>query len=103
MEGDNMEVKKKRLSRQEKMNISIEHLIDKMFEIAGHNVTYNDIKDRKDDWYAQWTMSMEQSEQWKEYGITYLRKVFKWSKGVAEKEMLWFNLQWGLKYNDFNK
>lgn len=103
MEGDNMEVKKKRLSRQEKMNIAIEHLIDKMFEIAGHDVTYNDIKDRKDDWYAQWTMSMEQSEQWKEYGITYLRKVFKWNKRVAEKEMLWFNLQWGLKYNDFNK
>ena len=98
-----MEVKKKRLSREEKMSNAIEHLIDKMFEIAGHDVTFNDIKDRKDDWYTQWTMTMEQSEQWKEYGIEYLRKVFKWNKRIAEKEMMWFYLQFGLKYSNFIK
>ena len=98
-----MEIKQKRLSRQEKMDIAIEHLIDKMFEIAGHDVTFNDIKERKDDWYTQWTMTMDQSEEWKKYGIEYLRKIFKWNKKLAEKEMLWMNLQWGLKYSDFNK
>jgi hypothetical protein len=98
-----MEIKQKRLSRQEKMDMAIEHLIDKMFEIAGHDVTFNDIKERKDDWYTQWTMTMDQSEEWKKYGIEYLRKIFKWNKILAEKEMLWMNLQWGLKYSDFNK
>ena len=98
-----MEIKQKRLSRQEKMDMTIEHLIDKMFEIAGHDVTFNDIKERKDDWYTQWTMTMDQSEEWKKYGIEYLRKIFKWNKKLAEKEMLWMNLQWGLKYSDFNK
>ena len=36
-------------------------LIDKMFEIAGHQVTFEDIKDRKDNWYQQYTMTEEQN------------------------------------------
>ena len=43
----------KRLSRDEKWDQAVIDLINKMFEIAGHNVTYDDIKDRKDDWYTQ--------------------------------------------------
>jgi hypothetical protein len=39
----------KRLTKQEKWNKASEDLINKMFEIAGHNVTYDDIKGRTDD------------------------------------------------------
>ncbi len=39
-----------------------------MFEIAGHQVTYDDVKDRKDDWFQQWTMTVEQNEEWQEWG-----------------------------------
>ncbi len=46
----------KRLSREEKWDKAVVDLINKMFEIAGHKVTYDDIKGRQDDWYAQWTM-----------------------------------------------
>ena len=35
-------------------------LIDKMFELAGHAVKYEDIVDRKDNWFWDWTMTMEQ-------------------------------------------
>ena len=91
------------MNRQEKTDMAIVHLINKMFEIAGHDVTYEDIKDRKDNWFQDWSMTVEQSEQWKSYGTEYLRKLFRWNKKMAEKEMLWMNLQWGLTYSDFHK
>lgn len=91
----------KRLSRQEKMDIFVVDVINKMFEIAGYDVTYEDIKDRKDDWYTQWTMTMEQSNQWKEWGVEEIRKRFRYSKKWAEKEMAMINLMWGLKFSDF--
>ena len=52
--------------KQEQFGIDV---INKMFEIAGHKVTYDDIKDRKDDWYSQWTMTTEQNDEWKKWGI----------------------------------
>jgi len=90
-----------RLNRDQKKELAVEHLIDKMFEIAGHDVTFQDIKGREDNWFQEWTMTVEQSEQWKKYGSDYLRKLFRWNKKMADNEMLWFNLQWGLKYSDF--
>lgn len=91
----------KRLSRQEKMNVFVVDVINKMFEIAGHDVTYEDIKDRKDEWYTQWTMTMEQSDQWKEWGVGEIRKRFRYNKKWAEKEMGMIILMWGLKFSDF--
>lgn len=93
--------KKKRLTREEKMNLLIIDLINKMFEYAGHNVTYDDIKDRKDDWYTEWTMTMDQNKEWMEWGRNEIKKRLKWSKKIAEQEMAMINLMWGLKYSDF--
>jgi hypothetical protein len=47
-------------------------------------------------------MTVAQSEEWKAWGIAYLRKNLKMNKKLAEKEMAWFNVQWGLKYEDYN-
>ena len=91
----------KRLTKQEKIDLFIVDAINKMFEIAGHNVTFDDIKDRKDDWYSQWTMTMSQNDEWKEWGVSEVRKRFRYNKKWAEKEMAMMNLQWGLKYSDF--
>ena len=93
----------KRLTREEKKEIFVKDVINKMFEIAGHDVTYEDIKDRKDDWYTQWTMSTAQNDEWKEWGVTEIRKRFRYNKKWAEKEMGWINLMWGLKFNDWEK
>ena len=79
----------------------LEVLINKMFEIAGHPITFNDIKDRKDDWYTQWTMSVEQNDEWKEWGVEEIRKRFRYNKKWAEKEMAMISLMWGLKFNNF--
>lgn len=91
----------KRLTKEEKWRKASEDLINKMFEIAGHNVTFDDIKDRKDDWYTDWTMTVAQAEQWKEWGMEYLRKNMKLTKHYAELEMRMFNVMYGLKYSDW--
>ena len=94
---------KKRLSIEEKKQQAFIDLINKMFQIAGHNVTYDDIKDRKDDWYREWTMTVEQSNEWKSWGEAYLKKLFKWNKVICEKEMSWINLSYGLKLSNFEE
>ena len=94
---------KKRLTLKEKKELFIRDIINKMFEIAGHDVTYDDIKDRKDDWYTQWTMTMAQNDELKEWGVAEIRKRFRYNKKLAEREMAMIILQWGLKFSDFNK
>ena len=92
---------KKRMSREQKHEQAVINLINQMFIIAGHQVTYDDIKDRKDDWFTEYTMTTAQSDEWKEWGVTYLRKNLKINKALAEREMMWINVQWGLKYSDW--
>ena len=92
---------KKRLTREQKREQAVIDLINQMFIIAGHEITYDDIKDRKDDWFTEWTMTTAQSEEWKAWGVAYLRQNLKVSKKLAEREMMWVNLQWGLKYSDY--
>ena len=93
----------KRLTPTEKRDLFLQNLINKMFEIAGHQVTYDDIKNRKDDWYSQWTMTTEQNEQWKKWGIAEIKKQFRYNTKIAEREMGMISLMWGLKFSDFDK
>jgi hypothetical protein len=88
-----------RLSIEQKRRQAVIDLINQMFIIAGHQVTYDDIKDRKDDWYTQWTMSPEQNTEWQDWGVEYLKKNLKMNKKVAETEMAWVSLMWGLKFD----
>ena len=93
----------KRISREQKWQIAMEKLINKMFEIAGHAVTYEDIKDRRDNWFQQWTMTVEEAEQWKSWGADYLRKNLRLRKPIAERQMMWINVQWGLMYSNYGE
>jgi hypothetical protein len=95
--------KRKRLTRDQKREQAVIDLLNQMFVIAGHNVTYEDIKGRKDNWWTEWTMTVAQGDQWMAWGVDYLRKNLKLNKILAEKEMQWMNVQWGLKYSDWNK
>jgi hypothetical protein len=91
----------KRLTRQEKLDQSIIDLINEMFRIAGHEVTYEDIKDRKDNWFHDWTMTEDQYNEWKMWGKKYLQKNLRLYAKQAEKEMSWVGLMWGLKFDKF--
>ena len=89
----------KRLSREEKWNKAVVDLINQMFIIAGHNVTYDDILG-KENWFREYTMTIEQNEEWKKWGKKYLMKNLNLYAKQAEKEMLWTSLQWGLTFID---
>ena len=75
----------------------LKELIDKMFEIAGHPLTYDDVKDRQDNWFQQYTMTEAQHDEWLEWGRKYLMKFLRIRYATAVKEMMFASLQWGLK------
>jgi len=88
----------KRLSYEQKKEKLLVDIINKMFEIAGHNVTFEDIKDRKDDWYNQWTMTEEQYEQWRKWGSKEIKKLMKLTDVYADRQMAMIGLNYGLKF-----
>jgi hypothetical protein len=78
----------------------METLINKMFEISGNNVTFKDIKDRKDEWYSEYTMTDDECVEWMRWGTEYLRKTLKITKRMAEREIAMVNLSYGLKIGE---
>ena len=90
----------KRLTREQKREQALVDIMNKMFEIAGYDVTFEDIKGRTDAWYTQWTMTMAQNDEWQAWGKKYLQKTFRTPAKLAEREMQWFSLMYGLKFSD---
>lgn len=90
----------KRLSREEKKEQALIDLINKMFEIAGHQVTFDDAIAFGDQWFNNWTMTSEQRDEWDKWGKKYLMKKLNLYAARAKKEMSWIGLQWGLKIEE---
>lgn len=88
-------MKSKRLTDED----MVKDIINTMFIIAGHDVTYEDIKDRKDKWYEEWTMTPEQEAKWMEWMVAYFRKHRKLTVRYAQQSASMYNLMWGLKVN----
>lgn len=88
-------MKSKRLSDDD----MVKDIINTMFIIAGHDVSYEDIKDRKDKWYEEWTMTPEQEAKWMEWMVAYFRKHRKLTIRYAQQSASMYNLMWGLKVN----
>ena len=87
------------MNRERDLKI-LKHLINKMFEYAGVPQTFDDIKDRKDDWFREFTMTEVESELFKNYAITYLKRELKTTYYRANTEYQWFDLSYGLKISD---
>jgi hypothetical protein len=79
------------------MKNHLKDLVDKMFEISGHPLRYEDVQGRTDNWYQQYTMTEEQNREWRDWCIKHLKKVRKWNKHLAEREMAMLDLYIGLK------
>lgn len=88
-------MKSKRLTDED----MVKDIINTMFIIAGHDVSYEDIKDRKDKWYEEWTMTPEQEAKWMEWMVAYFRKHRKLTIRYAQQSASMYNLMWGLKVN----
>jgi hypothetical protein len=80
----------------------LKELIDKMFEIAGHDLKFEDVEGRKDNWFQQYTMTEIQNEEWKEWGTKLLAKKRRYGKKLADREMRMLDLYCGLKINNPN-
>ncbi len=93
----------KRQTRREKQESAVPILLDKMFEIAGHETRYKDIRDRKDAWYREWQMTLAQNEEWKTWGKNFLMKELKMRQKQAELEMGMISLNWGLSISDWKE
>jgi len=75
----------------------LREIINVMFVIAGHDVGYDDIKDRKDDWYMQWSMTVDQQDKFIEWLTSYIRKNKRQPKSLALRQASMINLMWGLR------
>jgi hypothetical protein len=91
----------KRQTKREKQESAVPILLDKMFEIAGHETRYRDIVGRKDAWYQDWQMTLAQNEEWKSWGINFLKQDLKMRQKQAELEMGMISLNWGLGISDW--
>ena len=89
----------KRLSLEERREKMLIDVLNKMFEIAGHNVTFDDIKDRKDAWYNEWTITESQYDEWQKWGVKEYKKKFKLTEDYAKRQMGMIGLNWGLKFD----
>jgi hypothetical protein len=71
----------------------LEVLLNKMFEVAGYEVTYSDIVTRKDNWYNDFIMTGNQQEEWMKWGKKYLKN----KVNNPEITMILVNVTWGIK------
>lgn len=69
-------------------------LIDKQLE--PFNKTYQDVLG-DDLWYTKYVVTQDQEIEFINWGVDYIQKTLCLNKTLAEKEMQWFILQWGLK------
>ena len=91
-----------KLNIEQKREQAVIDLINQMFIIAGHQVTYDDVVG-KDKWFQEYTMTVEQAEEFKKWGKKYLIKNLRMYAKAAEREMMWFTLQYGLKYSNWEE
>ena len=90
------------MTRIEQKNRSIvKELIDKMFEISGHHLKFEDVEGRTDNWFQQYTMTEAQNKEWRDWGVKHIKKKKRCGTYIAEKEMAWLDLYCGLKISDY--
>jgi hypothetical protein len=92
------------MTRQEikanKERTLLKELIDKMFELAGHDLKFEDVEGRTDNWFQQYTMTEKQNKEWREWGTKLIAKRKRHLKKIADREMAWIDLYCGLKISD---
>ena len=85
---------------KKKTNI-LKEVIDKMFEISGHPLKYENVTGRTDNWFQQYTMTEAQNKEWQEWGTNFIAKKGRYNKKLASLEMGMIGLYIGLKISDF--
>lgn len=70
------------------------HLVEKELEMVGKTMmdTLDDM-----EWYSNITMTRVQHEEFKEYSIGVIKKIFKVNRRKAEEIFNWFDMGYGLR------
>lgn len=85
---------------KEKLKKFVQEAANKMMEISGHEVIYDDLVSQSKKsipWYDKYTITQEQQDQFEEWFIPTAMKQLGWSKKQTENEFSWFLLDYGLK------
>jgi len=85
-------------SRQKTREVFIE-LIN--LQLKPHGKTYKDVV-KENDWYMRYNTTREKEAVFIKEATKILKTKLRMSKAVAEKEISWFILQWGLTTNSEN-
>jgi hypothetical protein len=84
----------------DKDRLILKELIDKMFEIAGHPLKFEDVEGRKDNWFQQYMMTESQNKEWRDWGTKFISKKRRFGIKLASREMAMLDLYCGLKISD---
>jgi hypothetical protein len=84
-----------------KERLLLKEIIDKMFEIAGHDLKFEDVEGRTDNWFQQYTMTEAQNKEWKDWGTKLIKKKKRYLRNIASREMAMIDLYCGLKISDW--
>lgn len=71
-------------------------------QLKPHGKNYDDVKGDP-EWYMKYPTTREAEKAFQEEGVKILREKLRMSKKLAEQEMSWFILQWGLTTNNFKE
>lgn len=78
--------------RDKQRNVFIQ-LVNKQLE--PHGVTYNDVKDDP-NWYMNYKTTRESEQEFIDWGSQLMQEELGLTQDLAEREISWFILQWGL-------
>lgn len=68
-------------------------------QLTPHGKTYEDVVGDP-EWYMRYNTTREDEKAFMEAGVEILRKKLRMGKKMAQQEMSWFILQWGLTTNE---
>lgn len=91
--------------KQNKLNMARRERIQEVFvelinlQLEPHGKTYEDVK-KDPDWYMNYSTTRENEILFMKLGTNIIRQKLRMSKKLAEMEMSWFILQWGLTTKD---
>lgn len=85
------------MKKADKDRLVLKELIDKMFEIAGHPLKFEDVEGRTDNWFQQYTMTEAQNKEWRDWGTKLIMKKRRYNNFLADREMRMLDLYCGLK------
>ena len=85
------------MSKRDKTKEVFKELVN--LQLKPHGKTYEDVVGDP-EWYMRYNTTREAEKSFQEEGVEILRNKLRMTKKMAQQEMSWFILQWGLTTNE---